>query len=170
MNGAQVTGTSWPVMTIHEMASIPADIRPRFIEQLPAMLNDVNEMLEMVPQMAEQIQAPWWYRFFGPDAKIKVVLRGLARARPSWTDDGLDFSTVKMYANNMVGDPVFVQHKNPSTYRRPVRGLDEHGTHADAVDFALDYSGDADVFLRSWREGDLKECPEFYQWLDETGR
>lgn len=171
MTQGLVTGTSWPVMTIHEMASIPADIRPRFLEQFPVMLNDVSEMLEMVPQMAEEIEAPWWYRFLGPDAKIKVVLRGLAAARPTWTDDGLDFSVIKMFTGNTEGEPVFVRHKNPSTERKPVRGLDEHGTYEDAVTYVLDVcSEDTDLFLRAWREGNLAEWPEYYQWLNETGR
>jgi hypothetical protein len=48
------------------------------------------------------------------------------------------------------------------------RPFGDHGTAAQAIEFALD-SGDSyfevDTFLRHWREGDLDEWPEFYAWL-----
>jgi hypothetical protein len=54
--------------------------------------------------------------------------------------------------------------------KRAGRPLDDHGTAAQAIEFALD-SGDSylevDTFLRAWREGDLDEWPEFYEWLEQ---
>lgn len=43
----------------------------------------------------------------------------------------------------------------------------DHGTAMDAINFALDTSNglEADDFLRAWREGDLAEYPDFYEWL-----
>jgi hypothetical protein len=47
------------------------------------------------------------------------------------------------------------------------RAPGDHGTAAQAIDFALDFNvcSEPDVFLRGWREGDLDEWPEFYEWL-----
>jgi len=53
---------------------------------------------------------------------------------------------------------------DPST-GRPVG---DHGSHENAMIFALDVIDDSwerDAFLRAWREGDLGEWPEFYPWL-----
>lgn len=48
------------------------------------------------------------------------------------------------------------------------RPFGDHGTSLQAITFALDVdtSGEALTFLRSWREGDLEEWPEFYEWLE----
>lgn len=44
-----------------------------------------------------------------------------------------------------------------------------HGTALDAVDWAVDFNdddpADAHTFLHCWREGDLSEWPEYYEWL-----
>lgn len=47
------------------------------------------------------------------------------------------------------------------------RAPGDHGKTTDALDFALDWTvcDDSETFLRCWREGDLKEWPEFYTWL-----
>lgn len=52
---------------------------------------------------------------------------------------------------------------------RTGRPLGDHGTYQQAVDYALDVdrSGEGLVFLRSWRDGDLAEWPEYYTWLSE---
>jgi len=48
-----------------------------------------------------------------------------------------------------------------------IRTPGDHGSALDAIDYALDHEpdGDAATFLRRWREGDLSEWPEFYEWL-----
>lgn len=47
------------------------------------------------------------------------------------------------------------------------RPFGDHGEAQDAIDFVLDELRDfTDTFLRCWREGDLREWPEFYLWLD----
>lgn len=50
------------------------------------------------------------------------------------------------------------------------RSPDFHGTHAQAMEFALNVHDDTlqtYEFLKAWREGDLGEWPEFYEWLDQ---
>lgn len=50
------------------------------------------------------------------------------------------------------------------------RAPDFHGTHAQALEFALNVHEDplqTYEFLKAWREGDLGEWPEFYEWLDQ---
>jgi len=43
------------------------------------------------------------------------------------------------------------------------------GNAQDAMDYALDVvfpaGNEGDTFLRSWREGDLSEWPEYFTWL-----
>lgn len=60
---------------------------------------------------------------------------------------------------------------------RTGRPLGDHGTAVDAINFAVDEvpfgeCPEPDTFLRAWREGDLEEWPEFYEWLakEEEGR
>lgn len=55
---------------------------------------------------------------------------------------------------------------------RTGRPVGDHGTALQAVNFALDHedSGDTNTFLRCWREGDLAEWPEFYEWLAEDDK
>lgn len=54
----------YPVGTIFEMAAIPADARPRFLSELPNMLetieglNAVNQMFEGVASV--ELQTPIW--------------------------------------------------------------------------------------------------------------
>lgn len=49
---------------------------------------------------------------------------------------------------------------------RTGRPIGDHGTAMQAIDFALDHlSVERDTFLKCWREGDLDEWPEFYEWL-----
>lgn len=56
---------------------------------------------------------------------------------------------------------------DPRTGRR----LGDHGTANQAIDYTLsprvDLGCPAEDFLRSWREGDLDEWPEFYTWLNK---
>jgi 8-oxo-dGTP diphosphatase len=65
-------------------------------------------------------------------------------------------------------DPVRAIPTDPTTGRPS----GDHGSAADAIDFALDTSDglEADTFLRRWREGDLDEWPDFYEWLAERER
>lgn len=52
---------------------------------------------------------------------------------------------------------------------RPLRAAGDHGTHEDALAFALDAHDDTlqtYEFLLAWREGALDEWPEFYEWLN----
>lgn len=51
-----------------------------------------------------------------------------------------------------------------------------HGGYSHALDYALDVypndprgDGDGIIFLRAWREGDLEEWPEYYDWLRSIG-
>jgi hypothetical protein len=52
---------------------------------------------------------------------------------------------------------------------RTGRPFGDHGTANDAIEYALDVVMDEDCdcsgFLRAWREGDLGDWPEFYEWL-----
>lgn len=50
---------------------------------------------------------------------------------------------------------------------RTGRPCGDHGTAMDAINFALDTSQglECEDFLRAWREGDLAEWPDFYEWL-----
>lgn len=49
---------------------------------------------------------------------------------------------------------------------RTGRPWGDHGTAMQAINFAFDQlSVERDTFLKSWREGDLDEWPEFYEWL-----
>ncbi len=64
-------------------------------------------------------------------------------------------------------DPVF---ENTRTDPRTGRPLGDHGTAAQAIEYALEViprsdCPEPDTFLRAWREGDLEEWPEFYDWL-----
>lgn len=56
---------------------------------------------------------------------------------------------------------------------RTGRPLGDHGTALQAISFALDTSQglECEDFLRAWREGDLDEWPDFYEYLrnDEAG-
>jgi hypothetical protein len=50
-----------------------------------------------------------------------------------------------------------------------MRGLSDHGTAADALEFAFHEIADGDeawAFLKSWRFGELDEWPEYYAWLE----
>lgn len=53
---------------------------------------------------------------------------------------------------------------------RTGRPWGDHGSHADALNFALDHAGTEQAeFLRAWRYGDLGEWPEYYEWLAGRG-
>lgn len=50
------------------------------------------------------------------------------------------------------------------------RAPGDHGTPAQAIEFALDKLGPydrVDDFLLLWREGNLVEFPDYYAWLEE---
>lgn len=51
---------------------------------------------------------------------------------------------------------------------RTGRKFGDHGTPNDAINFCLDFPGgiaEIQTFLKCWREGNLDEWPEFYEWL-----
>jgi hypothetical protein len=53
---------------------------------------------------------------------------------------------------------------------RTGRPFGDHGTGAQAIEFALDHTdhdlGNMEAFLIAWREGGaFEEWPEFYTWL-----
>lgn len=54
----------------------------------------------------------------------------------------------------------------PGIVERPTG---DHGTHQQAIEFAIDYRlcDDARTFLNSWMHGDLAEWPDYYAWLDK---
>lgn len=49
------------------------------------------------------------------------------------------------------------------------REFGDHGSANEAIDFALDHEGTGMTweFLKSWRQGDLEEWPEYYAFLEE---
>lgn len=52
---------------------------------------------------------------------------------------------------------------------RTGRPFGDHGTASDAISFLLDVQqapGEETTFLRCWREGNLDEWPEYYEWLN----
>jgi hypothetical protein len=55
---------------------------------------------------------------------------------------------------------------------RTGRPWGDHGTANQAIDFTLqpfvDLGCPAEDFLRCWRDGDLEEWPEFYDFLKEV--
>ena len=55
----------------------------------------------------------------------------------------------------------------PRIDERTGRPIGDHGTALQAIEYALNEIGDCEGvdFLRAWREGDLGEWPEFYDWL-----
>lgn len=66
------------------------------------------------------------------------------------------------------GERAVVENREPRLDPRTGRPLGDHGTAVQAVAYALDVeqnTGDAVVFLEHWREGNLDEWPEFYDWL-----
>lgn len=48
-----------------------------------------------------------------------------------------------------------------------------HGGYSHALDWMLDHmdsdTGNQIEFIRAWREGDLDEWPEYYDWLRSIG-
>ena len=46
------------------------------------------------------------------------------------------------------------------------RRTGDHGTHEQALTFALDHADEPVEFLRAWREGSADEWPEYYEWLE----
>lgn len=56
---------------------------------------------------------------------------------------------------------------------RTDRPLGDHGTAEQVIDYILqprvDLGCPAEDFLKCWREGDLDEWPEFYDWLAQQG-
>lgn len=52
---------------------------------------------------------------------------------------------------------------------RTGRPIGDHGTALQAINFALDKTGLApeqtEIFLWGWREGNLDDWPDFYEWL-----
>lgn len=51
---------------------------------------------------------------------------------------------------------------------RTGRPFGDHGSALDAINFLLSHHqapGEEAAFLRRWREGDLGEWPEYYEWL-----
>lgn len=56
--------------------------------------------------------------------------------------------------------------------QRTGRPFGDHGSAIDAINWALDHEDDLynmEAFLTGWREGDLSEWPEYYQWLAQRG-
>jgi len=52
--------------------------------------------------------------------------------------------------------------------KRTGRPVGDHGTHAQAMTFALDVMSAPDEthgFLKAWQYGDLDKYPEYYEWL-----
>ena len=55
--------------------------------------------------------------------------------------------------------------------KRTGRPAGDHGSTDEALRFALDVQADTlqtYEFLKAWREGNLKDWPEFYIWLKES--
>lgn len=68
-------------------------------------------------------------------------------------------------------DPVFSSGED-GIDPRTGRPWGDHGTANQAIDYTLtpgvDLGCPAEDFLRCWREGDLEEWPEFYDYLREV--
>ena len=46
------TGKTYPVATLQDIAAIPADALPRFLAELPTMLETVRLFVDMPPEIA----------------------------------------------------------------------------------------------------------------------
>lgn len=80
----------------------------------------------------------------------------------SWGQGGIIGYRAKPVVKNENGDPVPVYRCGTVT--------GDHGTADQAIDWLLDHADpfdDNSEFLKCWREGNLDEWPEYYEWLNK---
>lgn len=110
------TGRNYPVNTLADMAAIPVEDRPRFLAELPAMLDALKQIQEAADAMAERALWPWPLSLLPESFRRRVVSRAIRRPQFvsfTWTDDDKGLVSVSV---EVAGETVFneTRRMNPS--------------------------------------------------------
>ncbi len=89
----------YPCNTIADMARIPAEARPRFLAELPVLLESIRQVQEAADAMAERALWPWPLSLLPESFRRRTVARSLARFHTSsitWVDDDKGLLNVRV--------------------------------------------------------------------------
>ena len=83
------------VWTLADMARIPDEAMPRFLAELPVMLQTLKEIQARVPAIARTAERPLWLRWASNENWEAIIARGFLNAnRTVWIDDDKGVATV----------------------------------------------------------------------------
>lgn len=85
----------YPIQTLADIAAIPEDVLPRFLAELPAILESLRQMDAAAETLADEARdkAPWLLRWM---VTGDVVRASIKKAAGVWIDDGKGTATVRM--------------------------------------------------------------------------
>lgn len=91
------TPARYKIGTLDQMAAIPEEALPRFIAELPDILQMVRDVAEAAPELGAQARekAPWWLKVLPASAFEQSFKRSLVSAS-EWVDDDKGLATVSM--------------------------------------------------------------------------
>jgi hypothetical protein len=101
----------YPARTIVDLAAIPEDVLPRFMEELPAILKAIRQIEASVDTLAAEARAkaPWFLRWaITPETIRSSILKSSPMV---WVDDGKKTATVSMAVKH--GDDPFYSRTEP---------------------------------------------------------
>lgn len=106
-----MSGERYPNYTLTDMARIPADALPRYLAELPAILESVRQIETAREAIAAEIRskAPWPLRLLPLSMFAGAVDIGLKRAE--WVDD--DKGTVTVRCATAENSPDFYSRTEP---------------------------------------------------------
>ncbi|GEM_PF-5356587 len=91
------TPARYKIGTLDQMAAIPEEALPRFLAELPDILQMVRDVTEAASTLGAQAResAPWWLKVLPASAFEQSFKRSLASAS-EWVDDDKGVATVSM--------------------------------------------------------------------------
>lgn len=100
------------IATLDDIGAIPEEALPRFLAELPSIIETRKMLEEAVPSLAKKVrdQTPGWRKHL-PTSWFEVVLRAQMSRRLFWIDDGKGTATVSMRMRE--GDEPFFSQTEP---------------------------------------------------------
>lgn len=104
-----MSGASYPIGTIRDMAAIPLPERERFLAELPAILDSIAAMEQAMPELAKEARqtAPIPYRWLTTDKALADSMVRQISSRIQWVDDDKKTGTLTLGLNG--GEPFWTR-------------------------------------------------------------
>jgi hypothetical protein len=96
----------YKITTLADILAIPYEARPRFLAELPKMLEALDQLIESASDIAAATKWPWYVAWLPNDLKREIVRSGIVKSGGYWVDDDRGLTRLTL-VNSKGGEPLY---------------------------------------------------------------